>query len=774
MSRAGRLAAWIVAPWLGLLAPDRSAAAADGLENWPTLTHLDIEMDLSGPPRLLGRTRATFDRVEWPTIPFLLNSALTLTAVRAADGTELSFRRTSFRPERYHREGSMWQVHLGRDPRPGGERVVLDLEYEGDGDDGSTGKDWMGILLLAPDEFRMSKQTIFHPQIPLTRDTPATQPCTARIEVIVPEAFEVYVAAADAEPRSAAPDGARVVAYELTHPGVLNLFAGLRERRSVRAGDLTVDFLVSARHLDQLDEWAGEVEGAVAFYGRILGPHSAPRLGVVEMNCRSGSYNWASQGLLMFDWRVFGNGEVPRETIAHEVAHLWFGSTVFASGVGERFLTEGLAEYCAWRYVEQARGPAASRALARAARQRYLTSVHDEGVDPSLSAVAFGVPGYDALAYAKGPLILRHAEEVLGREEFDAGLRRYVEARRGGISTLDDLLTALFDDPDVGRILLPWIEGAGHLHLARDVDVGGAAEVRWRQASCPEGIEALRPRHVTVSEIPGRSARRVGWKDGALDLTGIDPGAEALSLDPAVGLPVVGELHWVRRPVQLLASQPEDGRDDVPFDLPRIELTFDRSIAGVDEAGERMLQTGMIEAARAEEARSPYLRGVLVGADGRSVSIGLSMMDPARDYLVHLVGLETVDGVPVGPIRLRFTTAPSADQERPRIIDTEPKNGTDGVALDLPQIRIRFSEPMRPGRGYSSSLIRTLEAQGLRFPGDSLGDSRWEEDGTVLVYDLSAPLEPGTNYVMPFRNLFLDLSAHVVLDFDLRFRTADR
>ena len=766
-----RFLTWLLA--LPAWCAPSGAAAAEGLDNWPTLVHLDLEMDLSAPPRFVASARATFDDVRLATVPFLLNERLNLTSATTADGAELTYQRMTVKVGRYHREGVVWQVHLGRQPQPDGERVVLDLAYEGDGYDGSEGKDWMGILLLAPDEFRMSKQTIFHPQIPLTRDTPATQPCIARIEALVPAAFEVYVAAAEAVPRRQAPDGTRAVAFELKSPGVLNLFAGIREKRSVQAGELTIDFLVSERHLDMLDGWADEVRTAVSFYESLLGPHSAPRLGVVEMNCRKGSYNWASQGLLMFDWRVFSNGDIPRATIGHEVAHLWFGSTVFAAGPGERFLTEGLAEYSAWRFVEQVRGADASRALARDARRRYLETVHKEEVDPALARVTFGVPGYSDLAYAKGPLVLRHAEEVLGRAAFDAGLRRYLDSHRGRMATLQDFLTALFEDAEVGRFLLPWIDRDGHLHLGLDPEGAPGAAGRWRQVVCPERIAPLRPTHVSVSERPSGITRRFGWKGDALNLAGIGPDSEALLVDPDVSLAVAGDLHWVRRPVGLVASNPTDGSAGVPHDLPRIALTFDRAISPPDKAGLRSLRAKMRAAAEEDGVRSVFIQAIEPDDDPHRLSVELATMNPDREYLVHLAGLETVDGIPVGPVRLRFRTAPSADQERPRVIATEPASGAEGVSVDLRQIRIRFSEPMRPGRGYKTSLLRVFRAQGLHFPGDALGNSHWEEDGTLLVYALDSPLDPGLNYIMPLRGTsFLDHSANPLEEFDLRFRTA--
>jgi len=237
---------------------------------------------------------------------------------------------------------------------------------------------------------------------------------------------------------------------------------------------------------------------------------------------------------------------------------------------------------------------------------------------------------------------------------------------------------------------------------------------------------------------------------------------------------VADALHWVRRPVRLIASSPVDGSVDVPHDLPCIELTLDRAIAPLDEAGLGSLKSKMRAAAAAEGVRGISIGNIEVDDDPHRLSVEPYAMNPDQDYLVHLAGLETVHGVPVGPIRLRFHTAPSADQERPRVIATEPPSGAEDVAVELRQIRIRFSEPMRPGRGYSTSLLRTFRARGLQFPGEALGDSHWEENSTLLIYDLDAPLDPGVEYVMPLRGAFVDLSANPVEDFDLRFRTALR
>ncbi|MFG0318047.1 MAG: hypothetical protein ACF8XB_12295, partial [Planctomycetota bacterium JB042] len=83
MRRPARRAAGFLVAGLGALAPSSTAETSGGLESWPVLSHLDLEIDLSRPPRFVGRARATFERVELPSIPFLLNSSLALTSVRA-------------------------------------------------------------------------------------------------------------------------------------------------------------------------------------------------------------------------------------------------------------------------------------------------------------------------------------------------------------------------------------------------------------------------------------------------------------------------------------------------------------------------------------------------------------------------------------------------------------------------------------------------------------------------------------------------------------------
>lgn len=373
---------------------------------------------------------------------------------------------------RYHGEARVTWIDLGREPDAAGERVELDLAYAGRGDDGSGGRDWRGILLLAADELRMSEQTVFYPLVPAGDDGPGVQRATARVEVLAPAAFEVFAPGRPIEPTAAAGEGARAWRFELATPAVLSVLGGVRARLEIEEAGLRVVSLLCEEHAELGPRILADARAALRFFTARFGPIEGQVLGIVEIRGRGASYNWASQGVAAFESGAFGADGLPAEKIGHELAHLWWGQAVAARGEGERFLTEGLAEYSALRWVEETHGPTEATQPARVARDDYLRVVHEAGADPALARVGFDTEGYAALAYGKGPLVLRAAERDLGREAFDAGLRRYVASSRATGGTLDGLLSSLYGSRERGAAALPWTRRDGHAHLRlKDVAV---------------------------------------------------------------------------------------------------------------------------------------------------------------------------------------------------------------------------------------------------------------------------------------------------------------
>jgi len=781
VSALGLLALGAYGSWTILAGPIRHLMGTD-VEHWPTLERIELDLDLSAPPRFAATAKVELSNVRDRQVPFLLNRELEIESVRSSGGEELAWSSEGRLRSRYHREGQVVVVDLGRDPDRGGERVTFTVTYGGEGADGTGRRDWRGILMLAPDEFRMSEQTIFYPQIPVDVNGPGKQRSTARVRVRVPEGFEVFVPGArcDGEPE------AGTTCFDLPEPSVLNVMAGRYVRHESDVGGLKLVSLMKAEHAALGPEIVSYASRACSFYTERFGAIDGHVLGVVEIDCRGdNSYNWASQGLVVFDGPALNRG-VPQAKLGHEVAHLWWGQAVRARGPGERFLTEGLAEYSAWRWIERVEGADAAVRSARDARDRYMETVHRVGADPALADVGFDTPGYNDLAYRKGALVLRHAEYALGRETFDKRLKQYVARYTGGSPGLEDFASVLAGSVDEGRALVPWLFEDGHAHIElADVviesppateTVGGEPETtvrgRLRAVSCPAGIASLAPIESTL---------RFAGPWGAVDQSALlssggertflahVPAPEAILLDPEATFPLAGPVVFTPADVRLVHSEPASGAVGVPFTLKEIALGFDRALAPPTLSDVR---SALYKGSKKARTSYPTVGAVRLSPDGRELVLELTHpLRAGSDIVVDLTGaLADVYGVPVEAM-LSFHAAQSDDATRPFVVSTVPGAGAGPLDTGLGELRITFSEPMAPGRGFKKGIVRTSERDGWAFPRGQLGESRWEDGGTVLVYELKAALVPETRYALPLRGFFKDLSGNALVDYDFRFET---
>ena len=153
--------------------------------------------------------------------------------------------------------------------------------------------------------------------------------------------------------------------------------------------------------------------------------------------------------------------EMRAETIAHEMAHMWFGDLVTMQWWDDLWLNESFAEYLGYRVVAEATrfhdawaGFAVSRkGWGYAADQR--PSTHPVAPESVVDA-AHALLNFDGISYAKGAAALRQLAAWLGDESFLAGLRTHISAHAYGNATLADLLDALAAAS--GRDLTAWAD----------------------------------------------------------------------------------------------------------------------------------------------------------------------------------------------------------------------------------------------------------------------------------------------------------------------------
>ena len=196
-------------------------------------------------------------------------------------------------------------------------------------------------------------------------------------------------------------------------------------------------------------------------------------------------------------------------TIAHEMAHMWFGDLVTMRWWDDLWLNESFAEYLAFRTVSEVTeftdawvDFGINRKLWGYAAER-APSAHPVAGSPAPDAAA-ALGNFDGISYAKGASVLRQLRAHLGDEAFIAGVAAHLRAHAFGNAELSEFLAAM--ERASGRSLAQWsavwLETAGVDRLALD----GTVLVRTPPAAQP--VE--RPHTLDVAAFAdGRELARV-------------------------------------------------------------------------------------------------------------------------------------------------------------------------------------------------------------------------------------------------------------------------
>ena len=205
-----------------------------------------------------------------------------------------------------------------------------------------------------------------------------------------------------------------------------------------------------------------------------------------------GAYRWGRYDVLVlppsFPW---GGMENPRLTfatptvlagdrslvslVAHELAHSWSGNLVTNATWRDAWLNEGFTTYFEGRIMEAVYG--ATRAdMERGISQDDLRATL-AAFAPEDKALGRLLPdlsrrdaddGFGSVPYDKGALFLRNLEQRLGRERFDALVKRWFDDHAFTSQTTADFLAFLDAQLTVAekaqvdaRFLSAWIEGEG-------------------------------------------------------------------------------------------------------------------------------------------------------------------------------------------------------------------------------------------------------------------------------------------------------------------------
>lgn len=239
---------------------------------------------------------------------------------------------------------------------------------------------------------------------------------------------------------------------------LLFLGVGNIERHTVMSGKTEIG-IITRKGVGVRGDYALSVASKVLkYYNDYFGtPYPLPKLDMIAAPGRSEFFsameNWGA--ILYFERAVLVDPKLTSEsekqnvfnTIAHEMAHQWFGDLVTMKWWDDLWLNEGFASWMAakvtgdlnptWQVPAQEVLGARQAGIGLDSRGSTHPIIrHIETVDQIASA-------FDNITYLKGQAVIGMIEGALGPDKFRAGIRRYMAKYKYSNTETDQLWTEL-------------------------------------------------------------------------------------------------------------------------------------------------------------------------------------------------------------------------------------------------------------------------------------------------------------------------------------------
>lgn len=234
--------------------------------------------------------------------------------------------------------------------------------------------------------------------------------------------------------------------------------------------------------------------GILRFYNERFGPYRLHKLVIAESP--QPGMSMAADGLLLLSdyfwiynstWVAWGIYDpVAEATLAHELAHLWWGIGVGADLDRANWLSEAFAQYLSFRYMTEIHGADADTLLRPNAFLRWVLGsagevklprrqveevilpdyryLVEDGLDSPISAPASAQKDLGTasqLYYEKGYLVLRSLELFMPVQTVQAVLREAHRRHAGKVATIDDLqrVAEELSGVKLDRLFAGWVHG---------------------------------------------------------------------------------------------------------------------------------------------------------------------------------------------------------------------------------------------------------------------------------------------------------------------------
>ena len=237
------------------------------------------------------------------------------------------------------------------------------------------------------------------------------------------------------------------------------LFFGLGEfdRASVKSAGVDVGVVTKKGDTPKADFALKAAADILPWYNDYFGtPYPLPVLDNIAAPGRSQFFsameNWGA--IFYFEYAMNLDPAISTETdrqnvfttVAHEMAHQWFGDLVTMAWWDDLWLNEGFASWMEGRATELFH-PEWNAAVSAVNGREYamgldaLRTTHP--VVQHVETVEQASQAFDAITYQKGEAVIRMLESYVGHDAWRDGVRAYMKAHAHGNTVSDDLWGAV-------------------------------------------------------------------------------------------------------------------------------------------------------------------------------------------------------------------------------------------------------------------------------------------------------------------------------------------
>ena len=168
----------------------------------------------------------------------------------------------------------------------------------------------------------------------------------------------------------------------------------------------------------------------IAYFSRVFGPYPFSSFGAVVDDDEDAGYALETQT------RPIYSGAPDESTVAHELAHQWYGNSVTPRRWRDIWLNEGFATYAEWMWGARRGGDSVTE---------QFEAAYARPADSAFWQLEVGDPGapnlFEAAIYDRGAMTLHALRLEVGDRDFFRILRAWAQRNRYGVVSTGDLVT---------------------------------------------------------------------------------------------------------------------------------------------------------------------------------------------------------------------------------------------------------------------------------------------------------------------------------------------